>query len=111
MSNFTRRWALVEDGKVVKLEHADHSAGHPFGDLADNQRAFDVSGVECFVGFVSDEKGNVAAGKVVPKPGKPVYHDDENPDPVSTIVQHTLLSLSEPHPSLHPAPKADEASE
>lgn len=97
-SNFRRRWARIKDRVVV----AEHRLGHPFEELGEDERAVDVTGVPCEVGYVADDKGNVSPPGPVPLvEGQPAYHDRSNPGSPATTVLARHLQHSDPHPSVN----------
>lgn len=114
-SNYVRRWARAVNGVVVEIAKGPHEDGHPFGKLSDNERAVDVSKIECWLGYHVDAKGNVAPipGRTEPlAEGETAYHDRMNPPAHSTSERVQKLNTAEPHPlSVPSAPNKPEADE
>lgn len=96
-----RFFALVGNDGFVEDVRSGPGPYHPFGKAADGKRVLDVTGVACAVGFVADDKGNVAPAPLDGKPllgHEPAYHDRSNPPAPPIAATAAALSTSEPHP-------------
>ncbi len=101
VSTLHRVWAMVEDGFVVGVKRSADLINHPFGDAAKDKRILDVTGVPCAIGYMADDRGNVAPshGRLMPLvPQEAAYHDRSNPAAPPVAVTAAALATGEPHP-------------
>jgi hypothetical protein len=94
----TKTWALEVDGFVADMLRLPLGQLPEFKKEPDGSRVLDVTGVRCAVGYIVDNKGNVAPseGREEPLlPHEPAYHDRSNPDAAHTLSTAATMSTAE----------------